>query len=184
MCVLLLIHTPHLPRNVPSSLGGSQTSALNRVAEIENRIRSRKQGRQRSKPAEDLTLDLGLSPALQHSAESSNDQNMKGKLYLKNNTVVTLNNNSIAGAHAGVRSPSRAAATVVPLAGSETKSVRAVSAVNVESDEEDMSKLLGDSLDSVEKSCLIHKSLPTRAEKVLLHLTPWTVWFSKCFFSI
>lgn len=150
------------------------------MAEIENRIRSRKQGRQRPKPAEDLTLDLGLSPTVQHSAESSNDQNRRGKLFLKNDTVVTPNNNSIAGAHAGVRSTSRAATS----AGSETKSVRAVRTVSLESDEEDMRKLLGDLFDSVEKSCLIHKSpSSTRtADKVLLHFTPWTVCFFKCFF--
>ncbi len=153
-----------------SSQRGSQTAALSRLAEIESRVRSHKQARQGPKPAETLTSDLGISPpppaqsleaSVQLSAQSSSDQSPKGKRFLKNKTAVAVNSSNTAAASSpkgpdvGVRSRSRAADAVVPSAGVETKSVRAVSGVSLESDEEDMRKLLGDSLDSTDNSFLI-----------------------------
>lgn len=76
------------------------------------------------------------------------------------------------GPDVGVRSRSGAADAVVPSAGSETKSARVVNGVSLESDEEDMRKLLGDSLSSMDNSFLIHgrpSSIRT-ADKVPLHL--------------
>ncbi|KAK9519799.1 hypothetical protein VZT92_022504 [Zoarces viviparus] len=157
-------------RNVASSQRGSQTAALNRLAQIESRIRSRKpvqvqeQARQGPTPAENLNSDVEVSPPpaarsleapVQLSAQSSSDQ----MRFLKNKTAVAGDNITTAaarapkGADVGVRS--RAADAVVPSAGLETKSVRGVSGVSLESDEEDMRKLLGDSLDSGDNSFLI-----------------------------
>lgn len=91
---------------------------------------------------------------MQHSAQSSSDQSLRGKRFLKSRTAVALSNSNTAatspqGPHVGVRSRSRAADAVVPLA-----SLRVVGGVSLESDEEDMKKLLGDSLDSEDKSLL------------------------------
>ncbi|XP_035509018.1 uncharacterized protein C19orf44 homolog [Morone saxatilis] len=183
------------PRYVSSSQRGSQNAALSRLAQIESRIRSRKQAGQGLKPAENQTSDMGIPPppaaqsvetSVQLSAaQSSSDQSLKGKLFLKNNTTAAVNNSNAAAAAAaaasqqgpdvGVRSRSRAADAVVPSAGLETKSVRVVSGVSLESDEEDMRKLLGESLDSIDNSFLI----PGRpADKMLskshrkVHSTP------------
>ncbi|XP_068563284.1 uncharacterized protein C19orf44 homolog [Cebidichthys violaceus] len=169
-------HMQHVPehRNVSSSQRGSQTAALSRLAQIESRIRSRKQvqvqeqARQGPRPAENLNSDVEVSPPpaarsleapAQLSAQSSSDRSLKATRFLKNKTAVAGNDVTTAadrspkGADVGVGS--RAADAVVPLAGLETKSVRVVSGVSLESDEEDMRKLLGDSLDSVDKSFLI-----------------------------
>ncbi|XP_073332784.1 uncharacterized protein C19orf44 homolog [Pagrus major] len=148
------------PRNVSSSLRGSQTAALSRLAQIESRVRSRQQVGQATKPAENFTSDFGVSPppaaaqsleaSVQHSAQSSSDQSPRGKRFLKCKTAVAPNNsNTAAGPDVGVRSRSRAADAVVPSA-----SLRLVGGVSLESDEEDMKKLLGDSLDSEDKSFL------------------------------
>lgn len=105
---------------------------------------------------------------MQLSAQSSSDQSLKGKRFLKNNTVVAVNNSNTAGPDVCVRSRSRAADAVVPSVGLETKSVRVVSGVSLESDEEDMRKLLGDSMDN---SFLIpgRPSFIKTADKVPLH---------------
>lgn len=162
--------SPPVVRYVSSSQRGSQTAALSRLAQIESRIRSHKQARPGPKPAENLTSDVGISPppptqslgaSVQLSAQSSSDQSLKGKHFLKNKTAVAVNNSNTAAASSpkgpdvGVRSRSRAADAVVPWAGLETKSVRVVSGVSLESDEEDMRKLLGDSLDSTDNSFLL-----------------------------
>lgn len=106
---------------------------------------------------------------MQHSAQSSSDQSLRGKRFLKSRTAVALSNSNTAaavsaatspqGPHVGVRSRSRAADAVVPLA-----SLRVVGGVSLESDEEDMKKLLGDSMDSEDKS------LPTPGNKVPFNL--------------
>lgn len=93
---------------------------------------------------------------MQNSAQSSSDQSLRGKRFLKSSTAVALNNSNTAaaatspqGPDVGVRSRSGAADAVVPLA-----SLRVVGGISLESDEEDMKKLLGDSLDSEDKSFL------------------------------
>lgn len=150
------------PRSMPSSLRTSQTTALNKLAEIESRIRSRKQTqeqtRQGTKPAFNPVSDLGISPQppsiqspeapVQLSAQSSSDQSPRGNRFLKNRA--TGENTAPAGV--GVRSRSRAANHVSSLEGLEMKSVRITSGVSLESDEEDMKKLLGDSVDSTDYS--------------------------------
>nr|XP_046246684.1 uncharacterized protein C19orf44 homolog isoform X2 [Scatophagus argus] len=158
------------PRHVSSSLRSSQTAALNKLAQIENRIRNRKQAGQIQKPAETLTSDLGtfsppaaqpLEASQQLSAQSSSDWSLKRKRFLKNNTAVAVDNSSAAAIRSpqspavGARSRSRAADAVAPSVGSKTKPVGAVRGVSLESDEEDMRKLLGDSLDSTDNSFLI-----------------------------
>ncbi|XP_051233674.1 uncharacterized protein C19orf44 homolog [Dicentrarchus labrax] len=177
------------PRYVSSSQRGSQNAALSRLAQIESRIRSRKQAGQGLKPAENQTSDMGIPPppaaqSLEASvqlsaAQSSSDQSLKGKVFPKNNTTKAVNNSNAAAAAArshqgpdvGVRSRSRAADAVVPSAGSETKSVRVVSGVSLESDEEDMRKLLGESLDSIDNSFLI----PGRPADKMLSKSHWKV---------
>lgn len=90
---------------------------------------------------------------MQNSAQSSSDQSLRGKRFLKSSTAVALNNSNTAAAAAatspqgpdvGVRSRSRAA----------DATLRVVGGISLESDEEDMKKLLGDSLDSEDKSFL------------------------------
>ncbi|TKS74147.1 hypothetical protein D9C73_008228 [Collichthys lucidus] len=153
------------PRNVSSSLRGSQTAALSRLAQIESRIRSRQQTG--PKPAKDQTSELGIQvqpPAAaqspeasgQLSAQSSSEHSLKGNRFLKSTTATAA-----AAARApqspdiGVRFRSRAADAVVPSLGLETNSRRVLSGVCLESDEEDMRKLLGDSLNSMDNSFLI-----------------------------
>ncbi|XP_029285708.1 uncharacterized protein C19orf44 homolog isoform X2 [Cottoperca gobio] len=152
-------------RSVSSSQRGSQTAALSRLAQIESRIHSRKQVQEQARqqgptPAEILTSDMGASPPpaarsleapVQLPAQSRSDQSLKGKHVLKNKTAGAANPST----DVGVRSRSRAADAVGPRAGLETKPVRVVSAVSLGSDEEDMRKLLGDSLDSIDRSFLI-----------------------------
>ena len=180
-------------RSVSSSLRGSQNAALNRLAQIESRISSRRQTRQEQKAEKELTFNLRhqLSPPVAQSpgspmllsAQSSNDQSFNGKLFLKKNTAVAMNNSNTAGSSLQgpdvfIRSRFKAADTPVSLAHWEAKSARLVSGVSLESDEEDMKKLLGDSPDSMDNSC----SLPRRpssirmSDKVPLHFKSWSLY--------
>ncbi|CAJ1059697.1 uncharacterized protein C19orf44 homolog isoform X2 [Xyrichtys novacula] len=163
------------PRYVTSSQRSSQNAALNRLAHIENRIRSRKQAQEQSKqgaePPESVTSDLELPAQL--SAQSSNDQILPGKRFLKKTTTHAVNRSNTAALsprepNAGVRSRSRAA-DVFPLASLDRKTVRVVSGVSLESDEEDMKKLLGDSIDSLDSSFLKpgRPSSASKADKML-----------------
>lgn len=94
------------------------------------------------------------------SAQSSSDQSLKGKCFLKKRTDVAVDSTNIVASgspknpEVGVRSKSRASGTVIPSAGLGLKSLRVVRGVSLESDEEDMRKLLGDSLDSTDNSLL------------------------------
>uniref|UniRef100_A0A3Q1CHZ6 DUF4614 domain-containing protein n=1 Tax=Amphiprion ocellaris TaxID=80972 RepID=A0A3Q1CHZ6_AMPOC len=160
------------PRSMPSSLRTSQTTALNKLAEIESRIRSRKQTqeqtRQGTKSALNPVSDLEISPRppsiqspeapVQLSAQSSSEQSPRGNRFLKNKAAGAIENSAPAVAPkspgVGVRSRSRVANPVSPLEGLEMKSVRITTGMSLESDEEDMKKLLGDSLDSADYSFL------------------------------
>ncbi|XP_041646495.1 uncharacterized protein C19orf44 homolog [Cheilinus undulatus] len=157
------------PRCVSSSQRSSQKAALNKLAQIESRIRSRTQAQEQagwgSKSGEKLTSDLEISPPpaaksleapVQLSAKSSSDQSLGGKRFLKNTTAVAAKSSD--AADGGFRSRSRVAEGGFPLTSFKTKSVGRVSSVNLESDEEDMKKLLGDSLDSMDNSF----SIPVR----------------------
>lgn len=157
-----------------SSQRGSQTAALSRLVQIESRIRSRKQAQEQGpRPAENLAI-------VELSAQSGSDQSLNGKRFLKNKTAVAVNDSyapaarSPLGPGVGVRSRSGAAGSVAPSKGLETKSVRVVSGVSLESDEEDMKKLLGDSLDSLDNSFFIpgRPSSIRTADKVPLTFEP------------
>ncbi|KAL6108546.1 uncharacterized protein ACO6RY_19052 [Pungitius sinensis] len=181
------------PRNVPSYHRGSQAAALSRLAQIESRIGSckRVQGdaRQGPKPGDNLTSDKEISPTpaarsleapVQLSAQSSSDQSLKGISFLKNRTTTVNNLTTTAAAAAwppkggdvGVWSRSRAADTVVPLAALEKKPVRVVSGVSLESDEEDMRKLLGDTLDSINNRSMSRRPSSTRTGDKMVHSSP------------
>lgn len=162
--MLLSLFIPLL-RYVTSSQRSSQTAALSRLAQIESRIRSRKQV-QEPKSAENLTSDLGISPPpvaqsleapVQLSAQSSSDRSLRGKRFLKSKTDAAGNNSntSLEGRDVSARSRSRAAHVIGPSAGLEKRSVRVVRGVSLESDEEDMRKLLRDSMDSSDNSFFI-----------------------------
>ncbi|CAK6976734.1 uncharacterized protein C19orf44 homolog, partial [Scomber scombrus] len=159
---------------VSSSQRGSQTAALRRLAQIENRIRSRKQAQEQTRegpiPAHNLTSDMGFSPPpvvsqsleapVLISAQSSTEETQKGKRFLKSKAAVAVDSTDTAAAAPGspkgpdVAFRSRSRAASVPSVGLESKSVRIVRGVSLESDEEDMRKLLGDSSDSTDNSLL------------------------------
>lgn len=167
---------PPLVRNISSTLRGSQTAALHRLAEIESRIRSHKQTGQGTRPAENLKSNLGMSvpsalqsleASVQLSAQSSSDHSLGGKRFLKKNKSANVINSNTADARSpdvGFRPKSRAADRPVPVpsVGLGTKSVRVISGVSLESDEEDMRRLLGDSPDSMENSF----SIPERPSSI------------------
>ncbi|XP_069575796.1 uncharacterized protein C19orf44 homolog isoform X2 [Brachyistius frenatus] len=145
------------PRYVTSSQRGCRTAALSRLAEIENRFLGRMQNPDRTgqvtKPALGLTSDPGVSAPAADSrtpeapvklpAPSGGARSPRGGRFLKNKAAGADRSSEAAPdrTDVGVGSGSRAADPVVP-------SVRAVSGVSLESDEEDMRKLLGDSADS------------------------------------
>ena len=187
--------SPSLVRNVSSSLRGSQTAALRRLGQIENRIRSRNQAGQWPKSSDSLTSDLGISPppaaqsletAVQLSVQSSSEQSLREKHFLKYNTAVAVSISNSAAAQAprgsdfGLRSRSKAADAVVPSVGLETKVLRVMKGVSLESDE-DMRKLLGDSLDSSDNSFLTPVKLSSgrTSDKVPFNFVPWPIfaWF-------
>ncbi|XP_068176248.1 uncharacterized protein C19orf44 homolog isoform X2 [Antennarius striatus] len=164
------------PRGV-SSFRGSQTAALSRLSQIESRFCSRLQARQVPQPAEDLTSSMRISlPAaaqspeasVEASEESSSHQSFRGKRFLKKNTSAAVINTKTASVqpqqapNVGVRSRSRAADAMIPV-GVDAK--RVTSGVSLESDEEDMRKLLGDSWDSVD-NCLLMPSSKRISDKM------------------
>lgn len=149
----------------PPHLRGSQTAALSRLADLESRIRGRKPAGQVPKPASDLILSpapsspapaaaaqpLGPSAAaaaqpLGLSPPSSDEQNLKGKRFFKSNRASGVKAGQPAGPGVGMGPRPGAADGPQPSASTE---MRRLTGVSLESDEEDMKKLLGDSLDSV-----------------------------------
>ncbi|KAA8578901.1 hypothetical protein FQN60_012577 [Etheostoma spectabile] len=172
--------------NASSSQQGSQTAALRRLAHIESHNHSGMQvqehSRQGQKPVENLTSDVGILPApvshsleapVQLSAQSSSDTSLMRKRFLKNVTTVAVDSSKSAAARppkeADFRVRSIAADAVVTSGGLEKKSVRVVSGVSLESDEEVMKKLLGDSLDSIDNNFSIpgRRSFRRRADELL-----------------
>ncbi|XP_010780063.1 uncharacterized protein [Notothenia coriiceps] len=150
-------HMQQVPehRSVSSSQHGSQAAALSKLAQIESRVRSRMQVQDHG-PAESVTSNMGAASPSQEapvrlSAQSSSEQS---KHFLKNTTAGAAGSPDV-----GVRSRSRAAESAGPAAGLDRKPVRGVS---LESDEEDMRKLLGESLDSEDHSFLT----PVRASSL------------------
>ncbi|XP_029355343.1 uncharacterized protein C19orf44 homolog isoform X2 [Echeneis naucrates] len=179
------------PGYVSCSRSGSQAAALSKLAQIESRFRSHMQvqehARKGASPQPPAALQ-SVEASLPVSAQSSSDQGLNGKRFLKKKTPVAVENtNTAAAGHpkspdVGVSSKSRAAGTVIPSANLEMKSLRILSGVSLESDEEDMRKLLGDSLDSTEDSLLrprrpvsarsVHKTWSKGSQKVHSPPTP------------
>ncbi|KAK1896684.1 putative protein C19orf44 like [Dissostichus eleginoides] len=160
-------HIQQVPehRSVSSSQRGSQAAALSKLAQIESRVRSRMQVQDHG-PAESVTSNMGAASPSQEapvrlSAQSSSEQSRGGKHFLKNKTAGAAGSPDV-----GVRSRSRAAEFAGPAAGLDRKPVRGVS---LESDEEDMRKLLGESLDSEDHSFLapVRASSLRTADKML-----------------
>lgn len=169
-------------RYVPSSQRDSQTAALRRLAQIESRFRSRMQPQEQARqtvaklPASHLTSELGMlsppeavSQSLEASppaaAHSSSDHSLKGKRFLKNKATAAAASGSPKGPDDDVMSRSRTAGAAVPLVGLENKLMRPVRSVSLESDEEDMRKLLGESLDSTDKSFLRPDNISSMKEQ-------------------
>lgn len=151
-----------------SSQRGSQAPAWRRLAEIESRVRSRKIELEHAKQAAaaDLSIasDLKTSPAaafrnadasVELSARSDGDQSQRGNRFLKKKRTGAAESISDAlpeetgQAAVGARSRSRGGDPDVRSRGSERKPRRVMSSVSLESDEEDMKKLLGDSVGAI-----------------------------------
>lgn len=195
-----------LVRNASSSRHATQTASLTRLAEIESRIRSRKQAqeqaRQETKSALILTSDLGVSssaPArvtqtpetsVQQSVQSSSDQSLRGTRFLKKKAAGALENTNTSltmapkSVDVSVRVRSRAADRVASSERLETKSVKLTSGVSLESDEEDMKKLLGDSLDSTDYSFLRPGRPASMKKSDKVHLGGFFAWFTPITYSL
>lgn len=195
-----------LVRNASSSRRATQTASLTRLAEIESRIRSRKQAqeqaRQETKSALILTSDLGVSssaPArvtqtpetsVQQSVQSSSDQSLRGTRFLKKKAAGALENTNTSltmapkSVDVSVRVRSRAADRVASSERLETKSVKLTSGVSLESDEEDMKKLLGDSLDSTDYSFLRPGRPASMKKSDKVHLGGFFAWFTPITYSL
>lgn len=150
----------------PPHLRGSQTAALSRLADLESRIRVRKPAGQMLKPASDLmpsTATSSPAPAaaaqprgpsaaaaaaqpLGLSPPSSDEQSLKGKRFLKSNRASGVKAGQHVGPGVSMGPRPVAADGAQPSVSTE---MRKLTGVSLESDEEDMKKLLGDSLDSV-----------------------------------
>ncbi|XP_037530650.1 uncharacterized protein C19orf44 homolog [Nematolebias whitei] len=148
------------PRYTSSLIGGSQAAALNRLSEIEKHVSRHKQileeTRQPIKAAPNLASESRMletaattstEASEQLSAHSSSDQSQK-KRFLKKKAAECTNPAAAAliSSDGGGLSRTRSTYPVVL----KTKSVRVKSAVSLESDEEDMKILLGDSVDSTD----------------------------------
>ncbi|XP_062252305.1 uncharacterized protein C19orf44 homolog [Platichthys flesus] len=137
----------------PRCVSSSETAALSRLAQIESSLRSRKQVQEAARQPISPPPETTSVPV---SVQSSSDQSLNGKRFLKNKAAAkTAAASGFPNVpDVGVRSRSRAADAELSLARLEIKSMRVVRSVNLESDEEDMRKLLGDSLDSTDNSLL------------------------------
>ncbi|XP_070291223.1 uncharacterized protein C19orf44 homolog isoform X2 [Salvelinus sp. IW2-2015] len=144
---------PVEPKYVTTSHRSSQSTALSRLALIENRIRNRQQARDgpalsnRSTPPAPQEREMPLTL----SDQSSSGLSMKGKRFLKK----TANASPIPVVVPKEKGPDL---DLMPLGGfkAPTPPVRVASrGVTLDSDEEDMRKLLGGSFESSEDS--LHK---------------------------
>lgn len=139
---------------MPSSRHSSQTAVISRLAQIESRIHSRQQTQ---KQATSEIVTIPSPPKVEErpvSALSSSDEGQKGKRFLKNRTAVAnvVAVGSPPGSSFGTGQPKTA--DVVTSAMLEKKPPKVVSGVCLESDEEDMRKLLGECVDSGDESLI------------------------------
>lgn len=153
-----------------SFLRGSQAAALSKLAQIESRIHSHKQvGRGPQPETENLTSDLVISPpspgppvSVTRRSPADGQENLRGRRFLKKGL-------SVAGhsSHDNIAPAASGAPPVLRLgARSRARAADIVSGVSLESDEEDMRKLLGDSLDSTDNLLAHRRSSMQKADKV------------------
>ncbi|XP_008406030.1 uncharacterized protein C19orf44 homolog isoform X2 [Poecilia reticulata] len=154
------------PRCVSSSQRGSQAPALRRLADIESRVRSRKQELEQAKnasaavlsPASDVEMAPEAAVQIREASAALSAQFDTEKSQRENRFLKKKNRSSSAPpeatrhAAAGVGFRSRAGDAVELSGGLERKPRRPMSGVSLESDEEDMRKLLGDSVESISMS--------------------------------
>lgn len=161
---MALYSSPLIPpvRYMSSLSSGSQPAALSRLSEIEKRVNSRRQAivetQQATKSAPDLTSDLRASATAvdtfrsaeapeQLSAHSSSDQSHKNSFLKKKAAGSAASADPIIPDGSG-RSRTRATEPV----GLKLKPGGGTRGVSLDSDEEDMKKLLGDSMESTDYS--------------------------------
>lgn len=151
-----------LCRYVASSQRSSQSTALSRLALIEDRIRNRQQARD-GPPSSAPNRGSTPGPTAQEtplslSAQSSSDLSMKGKRFLKTKTPTTTATTLATAANAPTVAPKGPEASfkaATPLGGSKASQLAAANrGVTLDSDEEDMRQLLGGSFESPEDSLL------------------------------
>lgn len=148
----------------------SQTAALSRLADLESRMRSRN-----LRPSPGPSVPPAASPPPSSSAgaaqpfglspSSSDEQSLKGKRFLKSTRAAGVKTSPPAGPGVGAGRRPGGADGAEPPAGTE---MRWTAGVSLESDEEDMKKLLGDSLSSM--NSYLTAARPA-AEEVLSHCT-------------
>ncbi|KAJ7993160.1 hypothetical protein DPEC_G00269540 [Dallia pectoralis] len=142
---------PVQPKYGTTSQRSSQSTALTRLAQIENRIRNRQQARNGSVPS----TDRPKSQATQEketptplSPQSSSDLSMKGRRFLKKTKTKSPSPDVAAPKEEGPYLN----ATPLGVSKSTTSVREARRGVTLDSDEEDMRKLLGDHLGSSDDS--------------------------------
>ncbi|XP_054916461.1 uncharacterized protein C19orf44 homolog [Poeciliopsis prolifica] len=154
------------PRCVSSSQYGSQAPALRRLAEIESRVRNRKQELEQAKRASAAIISpasvVEMSPAaavqtreasVALSARFNTDQSQRENCFLKKkNCSSSAPPEATKHVSADVRFRSQVGDAVEHSGGLERNPRRPMSGVSLESDEEDMRKLLGDSAESISMS--------------------------------
>ncbi|XP_056131965.1 uncharacterized protein C19orf44 homolog [Lampris incognitus] len=170
---------PTEPRDVSFLQRSSQNAALNRLALIKEGSKqagTETQGQEREGPktARILSSDPGVSfyssPSQSFQApmpllaQSNNDVSLRGKRYLKKNAAAAAVSSAVPPKEPEVSVKMSAADTIMSKGRPSTatasvshaslgaKPVKVVSGVSLDSDEEDMRKLLGDSFDSTEDS--------------------------------
>ncbi|XP_029939767.1 uncharacterized protein C19orf44 homolog isoform X1 [Salarias fasciatus] len=147
---------PEPSRCVPSSQRSSQAAVLSRLALIESRVRIRKpdqdqdqvqdqdQDQRGMNPASELTSDTPAAAATQSPVtpqQPSGDHRLKGSHFLKSRAAN-------AGGAAAADGPDTGVRLGMAAGRARREPVKVVSSVSLESDEEDMRRLLGDPLDS------------------------------------
>ncbi|XP_047231184.1 uncharacterized protein C19orf44 homolog isoform X2 [Girardinichthys multiradiatus] len=147
-------NSSHSPVSRNRAQRGSQAPVLRRLAEIESHVRSRKQVLEQAKQATAAALQ-NTEASVELSAQADSDQSQKKNHFLKQKTAGAVQRTNTASpdaanpADVGVRSRSRASDPVVHSGGLERKPRRVMSGISLESDEEDMKKLIGDSVESL-----------------------------------
>ncbi|MEQ2166517.1 hypothetical protein GOODEAATRI_029129, partial [Goodea atripinnis] len=168
-------NSSHSPVSRNRAQRGSQAPVLRRLAEIESRVRSRKQVLEQAKQATAAALQ-NTEASVELSAQADSDQSQKKNHFLKQKTAGAAQRTNTASpdaanpADVGVRSRSRASDPAVHSGGLERKPRRVMSGISLESDEEDMKKLIGDSVESL--SMLGSVKMPHRVGLLSLRLLP------------